>query len=277
MSFLTSDVILTSDRGTYETAFRRIPPWRRVFPSLFFYRAMMGIVWRASRLARRGVYDTRQWAASSREIIVALEAVGVRLDVGGGEHFAALPGPCVFIGNHMSTLETFVLPALIAPVKPVTFVIKQSLVEYPIFRHVMVSRDPVVVGRANPREDLQTVLEEGRKRLAQGTSIVLFPQTTRTTAFDPAHFNTLGVKLARRAGVPVVPLALCTDAWGNGRHLKEFGAIDPARPVRFAFGPPLAVEGSGQAAHAAVVDFIRGKLREWGVQGAKEEEEKGLA
>jgi len=39
----------------------------------------------------------------------------------------------------------------------------------------------------------------------------------RTVAFDPALFTSIGVKLAQRAGVPVVPLALLTDAWGNGR------------------------------------------------------------
>jgi 1-acyl-sn-glycerol-3-phosphate acyltransferase len=121
----------------------------------------------------------------------------------------------------------------------------------------------VVVERANPREDFKVVMEEGARRLQQGISIVVFPQTTRTTTFDPAHFNTIGVKLAKRAEVPVIPVALRTDAWGNGRWLKDFGPIDPGRTVHFAFGPPLAVQGSGQETQAAIVDFIEKKLGEW--------------
>jgi len=37
-----------------------------------------------------------------------------------------LPSACVFIGNHMSILETFVLPCLIQPHRDVTFVVKES-------------------------------------------------------------------------------------------------------------------------------------------------------
>lgn len=36
--------------------------------------------------------------------------------------------PVVFVSNHMSTLETFVFPCIIAPVMKVTFVVKDSLV-----------------------------------------------------------------------------------------------------------------------------------------------------
>ncbi len=248
---------------SYQTPATATSALCRFFPSFFFYRRMAAIVWRASRKARGGDYGTQDWAASSREIMAALERVGVRFAVAGREHLRDMPGPCVFVGNHMSTLETFVLPSLLVPFTPATFVIKRSLVEYPVFRHVMVSRNPVVVERSNPREDFKTVMEEGGKRLADGISVVVFPQTTRTVTFDPEQFNTIGVKLAKRAGVPVVPVALKTDAWGNGKHLKDFGPIDPGKPVHFAFGTPLAVSGNGQAEQAAVVAFIQEKLQQW--------------
>lgn len=247
----------------YRTDERPVAPWRRSFPSLFYYVPMAGIVWRASRLARLGRYGDREWGESSAAIIRALEGVGVRFRIEGVENFATLPGPCVFIANHMSTLETFVLPSLIVRHKPVTFVVKRSLIDYPVFRHVMVSRSPVVVERVNPREDFKVVMEEGLKRIESGISIVVFPQTTRTPDFDPAQFNTIGIKLAKRAGVPVVPVAVRSDAWGNGRLIKDFGPIDPSKTVRFAFAPPFSVDGNGQAEHAAVIDFIQRKLAEW--------------
>jgi 1-acyl-sn-glycerol-3-phosphate acyltransferase len=169
----------------------------------------------------------------------------------------------------MSTLETFTLPGTLVPIRPVTFVVKQSLVDYPIFGHVMRSRDPITVGRTNPREDLKAVLEGGTDRLARGISIVIFPQTTRRPVFDPAEFNSIGVKLAKRAGVPIVPIALKTDAWSNGTLAKDYGPIKPSRTAHFAFGPPLAVTGRGEAEHEEIVRFITRHLIIWGgsVQG----------
>jgi 1-acyl-sn-glycerol-3-phosphate acyltransferase len=163
----------------------------------------------------------------------------------------------------MSTLETFVLPVIIAPIKDATFVVKQSLVEYPVFKYVMRSRNPITVGRSNPRDDLRAVLEGGVERLKAGMSIIIFPQTTRTPVFAKEQFNTIGIKLAKRAGVPAVPIALRTDAWGNGRHLKDFGRIDPAKTVHFAFGKPLVIKDRGDEEHEQIIDFITGKLDEW--------------
>ncbi|MCL4491837.1 MAG: 1-acyl-sn-glycerol-3-phosphate acyltransferase [Nitrospirae bacterium] len=235
----------------------------RALPSLSFYRTMAAIVFRASSLAKRSRYKTKEWAHSSLDIARALESVGVKISVTGVDHFRNLEGPCVFIANHMSTLETFVLPAIIAPIKDVTFVVKQSLVDYPVFRHVMRSRDPVTVGRTNPRDDLRAVLEGGAGRLGAGRSMIIFPQTTRALDFDPGMFNTIGIKLAKKAGAPVVPIALKTDAWGNGKHLKDFGRIDPSKKVHFAFGEPLLIKDRGTEEHARIIEFIARKLEEW--------------
>jgi len=249
-------------------AYRTVPGDRslfaRFFPSLGFYAWFAYFVCRGSNSARRGHYGDADWSRNSLEVMHSLEAVGVQIEVTGAQHFSRLAGPCVFIGNHMSTLEAFVLPTIIQPLKRVAFVVKKSLVEYPIFGHLMRSRNPIVVGRTNPREDLKAVFEGGVERLQSGISIVVFPQKTRSALFDPAAFNSIGIKLAKRAQVPVIPLALKTDAWGNGTRLKDFGKIDPAKTVHFAFGEPLRVQGSGAAEHQQIVEFIRGNLVSWG-------------
>jgi 1-acyl-sn-glycerol-3-phosphate acyltransferase len=236
----------------------------RCCPSLRFYPRAAVIVARAGRLARLGRYGDAEWRASSMAIVRALEGVGVRLEISGVDRVAAVDGPCVFVGNHMSTLETFVLPSVIMSAKRVTFVVKRELASLPVFGHVMRSRDPVLVGRANPRDDLKAVFEGGAARLAAGISIVVFPQTTRTRTFDPEAFNSIGVKLARRAGVPLVPLALKTDAWGNGRLVKDVGRIDPEQTVHIEFGEPLVAQGTGAAEHQRIVEFIRERLLAWG-------------
>lgn len=239
----------------------------KTLPSFTFYSRLFMIVWRASSLAKRGRYKTSEWCGSSLATLRALEQVGVDVEITGTAAFRALEGPCVFVANHMSTLETFVLPTIISQFKDATFVVKQSLVDYPVFRHVMRSRDPITVGRSNPRDDLKAVLEGGAARLKAGRSIVIFPQTTRTPVFDPGSFNTIGVKLAGKAGVPVVPIALKTDAWSNGRILKDYGRIIPSRRVHFAFGKPLPIKGRGNEEHASIIEFIRGKLKDWEEEG----------
>ena len=104
---------------------------------------------------------------------------------------------------------------------------------------------------------------EGKKRLADGISVTVFPQTTRGTEFDPKQFNSIGVKLALKAGVPVVPVAVKTDAWTNGKLIKDLGKINPAVSTHFAFGAPMTIEGKGREEQQQVIDFISGKIKTW--------------
>ena len=94
--------------------------------------------------------------------------------------------------------------------------------------------------------------------------MVVFPQGKRTTSFRPDKFNTLAIKIAKKAAVPIVPFALRTDAWGsNGVWCKDVGKIRPSCPVHFAFGEPMEVQGHGRDCHAEIVRFIEGKHRQW--------------
>jgi 1-acyl-sn-glycerol-3-phosphate acyltransferase len=235
----------------------------RHFPSLGFYTKVVSTVWKASQKARKGLYDSMHLALDSQQMVHNLERVGVRFHIEHLNVLKELRKPCVFIGNHMSALETFILPGLLLPFREITFVVKKSLVSYPFFKHIMISRDPVVVGRENPREDLKIVLREGVDRLREKISVVIFPQRTRTIDREIHDFNTIGIKLAQSADVPVVPFALRTDAWGNGKLIKDLGKISPNKPVHFYFGNPLVIRGNGREIHNHIVSLIRGKLQEW--------------
>ena len=193
----------------------------------------------------------------------ALEAVGVEFEITGIDYLRDVEGPCLVLGNHMSSLETMILPCLVRPIKEVTFVVKQSLLTYPIFCYVMRSHNPIAVTQTDPRHDLKAMLDGGLDRLKRGISIIVFPEGERSAVFKPQRFNSIGVKLAGRARVPIVPVALDTDAWERGKPFADFGRIDPARKVRFAFGPAIEVTGRGAVEQEAIIQFIQKHLETW--------------
>jgi len=230
---------------------------------LYFTIKYATIVLKTRKEAIRGIYDTKAWADSSYFIFRFIEKTGGQFHISGMENISKNPGPVVFVGNHMSTLETMILPGIIAPHREVTFVVKESLVRHPLFGHVMRSRDPIVVGRTDPRRDFEIVMDEGIQLLSKGISIVIFPQSTRSLEFNPGEFNTLGVKLAKKAGVDVVPIAIKTDFWGPGKVIKELGPLDSKKPIYFKFGEPFPITGNGKAENQKIIDFILSSLEKW--------------
>ena len=230
----------------------------------YFVGEYLREVLRSRSIALKGLYDRKAWAESSFRVFKLIEGCGGRFHLRGLDNLTFCQRPVVFIGNHMSTLETMVLPSIIAPVLEVTFVVKESLNRHPLFGPVMRARDPIVVKRKNPREDFQAVMTKGREVLDRGTSLVIFPQSTRRVEFVPEEFNSMGIKLAKAAGVPVMPVAVKTDFWGNGRYLKEVGPINRNSPIHIVFGKPFAIKGNGKDDHNRVIDFIVEHLQQWG-------------
>ena len=241
---------------------QHLPGWRT-----FIYYARIATAFLFAGLAgRRGKLDSERWLSASISCLKAVESAGGRLHVSGLEGLGGHKGPLVYIANHMSILETIILPSFTLVFNDVTFIIKDELRRYPVIGWVMNALDFIAVHRQNPREDLKVVLNEGSRRIQLGCSVVIFPQATRSTVFDQKNFNTLGVKLARKAGVPVVPIALKTDFHGTGRWIKDIGPIKPERPLYFKFGNPTHVIGDGHSTHQHVIEFISENLKSWGVK-----------
>jgi len=239
--------------------------WKRLLShnQVFFILNFIHLVFRTRKQAIIGRYDDKAWVESSYNIFKFVEKTGGKFHISGMGHIAESPEPVVFIGNHMSTLETMILPVIIAPRRRVTFVVKESLIRNPLFRDVMKSRNPIVVGRTDPRKDLEAVMSGGMGLLSKGISIVIFPQSTRSLEFKPEDFNSLGVKLAKKAGVKIVPIALKTDFWGQGKIVKELGPVDSSKPIYLKFGKPFHVTGSGKEENQRVIDFIAKSLENW--------------
>ena len=243
----------------------RLPLWRVLgWTRLPFHWYVIRSVLRGRAAAQRGAFTCAQFLECSEAIVRAAEGCGGRFEVTGMNHLAATGGPLVVIGNHMSFLETFAMPAMILPRRPVSFVVKQSLLEHPGLGGILKAQEPVALTRTNPREDLRTMLTEGVQRLHAGRYLCVYPQSTRHFDFVESMFSSIGAKVAQRAGCPIVPVALRTDFLENGMLIKDMGPIHPERVVRFAFGPPID-SSDARRAQQQVVDFIRSHLTAWGV------------
>jgi len=236
---------------------------------LWFFLKFFGIIFRSRSYAVKGIYDDVMWAKSSFDVFRLIERTGGRFHLAGIDNLHKNSEPVVIISNHMSSLETIVFPSIIAPFRRVTFVVKEELIRAKIFGPIMRSRKPIVVGRKDPRQDLQAVLTDGTRLLQDGCSIIIFPQSTRHLDFNPEKFNSLGVKLAKRAGVNIIPTAIKTDFWGNGKHIRDVGPISRQKPIHMEFGEPSAISGNGSQEHLKTIEFIQTRLSKWKAEEQK--------
>ena len=234
--------------------------------TLIYYIQLFITILTESLTANRRPYEGKTWGKGSLRVLKVAESAGGIFHVSGLKALENFKGPVVYVANHMSLLDTLVLPCILLTFGEVTFVVKEGLLRYPVLGTIIRAIHPVAVTRRNPRNDLKTVMERGRALISEGCSIIIFPQATRSASFDQTTFNSMGVKLAQRAGVPVVPVALKTDFQGNGRIIKDMCAVDPGKELFIKLGNPMFVEGKGQDIHKKVVQFIVENLKSWGVE-----------
>jgi 1-acyl-sn-glycerol-3-phosphate acyltransferase len=230
----------------------------------YFYFINFTVFIRCGLCAAKGKLNKQMQIYYSNLNLLLIEKCGGKIQIDGLEHLRALNGtPVVLIGNHMSLIETAVFHALAREYIDFSFIIKESLLRVPFFRHIMIAMKAVPVGRINPREDLKTVLVKGKSVLEEGRCIIVFPQATRAASFEPEKFNTIGIKLAKSAGVKVVPFALKTDFLGIGKRFRDLGPVHPEKVVHFEFAPAMEITGNCQEQHKAIIDFIQSRFDEW--------------
>jgi 1-acyl-sn-glycerol-3-phosphate acyltransferase len=256
--------------GRYASPADHLParPLKKGFRSWWrFYASGLGrVVAKGIRVMRKGDVTLSLFSELAYDMTRAVEATGTTVSFEGFDALLPLKGkPFVVVANHMSLIETMLLPAGVFSANDMTVVAKRSLTRYPGFGKILASCHPILLDRKNARKDLADTLEQGAAQLKEGISILLFPQGHRAEVFDPRKFNSLGAKLAARAGVPLVPVACKTDFARPGWPLKDFGPVDPARPVRFACGPALDPSLPQRELQEACIAHISAKLAEWGM------------
>ncbi len=251
--------------NTYDTPHDRRDRWARWsgnFRYNFYFQIYYNF-YQIGKCSKQGRFDRANQAGFSVKNADILERCGAKIHVSGMEHLSTGPGPFVIAGNHMSAVETIILNAIISPRQDFTFVIKQGLFDVPFMRQAMRAIDAIGVGQINPREDFKIIMEQGEKRLQSGKSVLIFPEAARCADFQPERFNTVAVKLAKRANVKIIPLALKTDFLKFGRLIRECGPLCPQNDIRLEFGPPIQIQGTGREEHLQIVEFIGQRHQKW--------------
>lgn len=158
---------------------------------------------------------------------------GLRFEVEGREHVPT--SPCVLYWKHESVFETMA-GALLFP--PQTWVVKRELMWLPFFGWGLAALRPIAINRQAGRTAVRQVLEQGRRRLADGLFVVIYPEGTRVLPGHERRFGISGAALAKSAGVPIVPVAHnAGDFWPRRSLLKSPGTI------KVVVGPPIDTAG----------------------------------
>jgi len=154
---------------------------------------------------------------------------GLRFEVEGREHIPT--APCVLYWKHESVFETMA-GALMFP--PQTWVVKRELMWLPFFGWGLAALRPIAINRQAGRTAVRQVIEQGQRRLAEGLFVVIYPEGTRVLPGQERRFGISGAVLAKRAGVPVLPVAHnAGDFWPRRSLLKRPGTI------KVVIGPPI--------------------------------------
>ncbi|WP_040239355.1 lysophospholipid acyltransferase family protein [Chromohalobacter japonicus] len=178
---------------------------------------------------------------------------GVRYHVSGRDNVPE--GPCVVLANHQSEWETLFLQLLKVPV---CTVLKRELLNMPVFGWGLRLIKPIALDRSRPSRAMRMVLEQGTQRLAEGLSVLIFPEGTRVAPGQRRRYNKSGVVIACRSGVPVLPVAHNAGEHWPGRHwVKKPGDL------HVVVGEPIATQGrSTNEVLAEVEHWIEAQLRE---------------
>lgn len=182
-----------------------------------------------------------------------LKTCGVRVDVEGRENLR--PG-CTYVlaSNHQSLFDTPILFAYL----PLSFRIlyKKSLNRIPFLGWHLFLSGHIGVERENPVKARES-LDHAAERIRRGTSVVVFPEGTRSYDGVMRAFRKGSFRLALKAATPIVPLTI------DGSHLvmrRGRVTVYPGK-VKLTIGEPIPVDGLSEADAAALSERVRDVVR----------------
>ena len=199
------------------------------------------------RLRPDGVYDqsAREWGRK----LVRLN--GLKVGVQGGEHIP--DGPCVFVANHVSWVDVWVLAATLPG--RVRFLAKRGLFMVPFFGSALKRAGHIPIDRQNRRAAFDAYAEAVRL-IQQGTRAIIFGEGTRSRDGSLLPLKKGPFVLAIQAGVPVVPVFI----EGTYPILPKGSMVLRPGPIRILLGEPLPTDGLKYEDRESLGQLCRNRL-----------------
>jgi 1-acyl-sn-glycerol-3-phosphate acyltransferase len=177
-----------------------------------------------------------QWVC---ENLCALHGLDVRVD-------GRLPrSPSVLVANHLSYLDPVVILAEVAAAA----IAKREVADWPILGDTLDDLGILFVERGSAASGARVLLR-AKRLLDASVSVLVFPEGTTTYGHDVLPFRRGAFGLARRLGVPVVPIGLRYDStepcWvGEASFLPHYVKTTSRRATRaqITFGDPMRARG----------------------------------
>lgn len=191
-----------------------------VTPVLTIALSIVALLLISSR--RRGASDTVQ-ALAGEWARLTCRLSGVRVSVEGRENLDHA-GPYIFAANHQSQFDIFALQGYLG--FDFRWMAKKELFRVPIFGAGMLAAGYIPVDRSRGRQAMKSLIEAAG-RISDGTSVVIFPEGTRSRDGNLHDFKSGAMVLAIKAGVPIVPVAIVGTyhVLPKGRLLAQPGEV----------------------------------------------------
>ena len=145
------------------------------------------------------VQSLAAWWASS-----ICRVSGVKVAVTGTEPLDP-EKPYIFAANHQSQFDIFVLQGFLGV--DFRWLAKKELFTVPIWGPAMRRAGYIPVDRSHGRQALKSIGEAAQK-ISAGTSVIIFPEGTRTRDGKMQNFKSGAMVLAIKSGVDIVPVAI---------------------------------------------------------------------
>jgi 1-acyl-sn-glycerol-3-phosphate acyltransferase len=143
--------------------------------------------------------------------------------------------PVVVLCKHQSAWETFMLQEVF---KDTVFVWRKEIKYLPFFGWALASIPMIETDRSATKATLQRLVDQGRHRLENGYTVIIFPEGTRSQPGSKNRYKVGGAHLAVETGTPVLPVALNSgEFWGRNALFKRSGT------VTVSIGPAIDPDG----------------------------------
>ncbi len=185
------------------------------------------------RFFRRSIPKAQQFPRAWGRVICGI--AGARVRVTGMDNIDP-EQTYIFAGNHTSQFDIYAFQGYFP--HDFRWVAKKELFNIPLFGYTMRKVNYIPIDRSRGRAAARSLTSAAR-RIAAGTSVLIFPEGTRSPDGRLRPFKTGAIMLAIKAGVPLVPLGF------NGTHevLPKGRLVANRGDITIRIGTPIPTSG----------------------------------